>query len=129
MNKNRIALLSCLIVCASLTPLYAQDGPPVLRVVAVDTQGNTADYIRLVKPVLERAKQVVPGMDYRIYEAVFAGDETRTVYVAISYPTLQRLAEAHVKVEVDEEYRRLVAALGKTGRTILSDSVLVDRTN
>ncbi len=128
MKANHIALLVVGLGMVLSGTVSAQEGPPVVRVVTVDTHGNTAEYIKLVKPVLERVKELSPEAEYRIYEGLFAGESTRRVYVAISYPTLIRLAASNAKVEADAEYQRRVAALAATQRTIVSDSILIDRT-
>ncbi len=131
MARTRIpwtaVLLATLLLAGSVG--WAQDGPGVIQVVAIDTHGKTPEYIAALKPLLERIQVLGPETKYKIYEATFAGERTGTVYVTVEFPSLAYMATTNTKTGADEEYARLLAAVAATGRTLRSNSILQDRTN
>ncbi len=130
MSKTRVlsTVLFLLAVMVSGSVVAAQDGPPVLYVVTVDTHGKTAEYVKAMAPLMERTKVMSPGSEITIYEATFAGEDAGKVYVAIRFPNMAALADFNAKSETDSEFGRRLAAVAATGRTILARSVLTDRT-
>lgn len=130
MSKIRVlATGSFLLAFAFLAMgVRAQDGPPVLHVVTVDTHGKTAAYVKAIAPLIKRTKELSPGSEVTVYEALYSGEDAGKVYVALAFPNMAALASFQTRSEADEEFAKHLAALEATGRTILGRSVLVNRT-
>lgn len=114
-------------VCGS-AQLNAADKTAVVQVVAIDTHGNTAAYLKGLTAVLARNKELAPKSDFHVYQAGFSGNTTGMIYIVIDYPSMTYLAEVGDKVTSDPEWKKGVEELEKTGRTIESDSILFDVT-
>ena len=107
------------------TPLRAE---PVLVVVAVDTHGNTAEYVKRLENTIKIAKSLAPSSTWRVWVAFYSGPSTGTVYVSAEYESLAALAEADAAFNASEEFAASVAALAEMGRTIISRATLNDAT-
>jgi len=105
-----------------------EDSDTVSQVVRIDTHGNTAAYLASLKAVLDRIEALAPESNSRVWEATFSGDTTGTVYVVIEYPSMAAFASASDKISADEAFAKGVAALAETGRTVESDSLLMEIT-
>ncbi|HSR68300.1 MAG TPA: hypothetical protein VLU25_10190 [Acidobacteriota bacterium] len=129
--KHRIWGCSILALLAVLVLAPAQvvgQDEAVLEVVAVDTHGKTAEYIASLEPLLKRLKEVAPKTETKIYEADLSGEFTGTVYVTIRYPNMEYMAQNRAKAFSDPQFTEALQAVAATGRTIISRSLLVDRT-
>ena len=128
MKNMTFAMTVCLamvgVFLISGSSLAEEDSDTVLQVVTIDTHGNTAAYVASLKAVLDRIEELAPESNSRVWEATFAGNKTRTVYVAIEYPSMAAFAAAAEKTLADEAFTKGVAALAATGRTLESNSVL-----
>ncbi len=107
------------------TPLRAE---PVLVVVAVDTHGNTAEYVKRLEDTIKIAKSLAPSSTWRVWVAFYSGPSTGTVYVTAEYESRAALAEADAAFSASEEFAASVAALAEMGRTIESRATLNDVT-
>ncbi len=121
-----VAMVGIFLIAGS--SLAKDDSDAILQVVTIDTHGNTAAYIASLKAVLGRIEELAPESNSRVWEATFAGDKTRTVYVVIEYPSMAAFASASDKLSADEAFAKGVAALAETGRTVESDSILTEIT-
>ena len=131
--KNTIKyLIGLSIIGCALTQspaLRASDGKPIIQIQTVDTHGNTAEYLRLVKAVIERQNEVFPGLPTKIYRADWAGPNAGLVQVVVEFKGLAHMEEAIAELGADAEWKRRVAEVAeKTGRTIVSSSLLRDVT-
>ena len=105
------------------------DSQTVVQVIAVDTKGNLDGYLANVKPLLAYQKELAPEAETSVYLARLSGNTTGTVYVIIKYPTLVYMANAFSKFIADEKWKKMRADfVQKTGRKIISDSLLYDVT-
>ena len=130
-NTIKYLITSFLIGCAlTQSPvLLASDAKPIIQVQTIDTHGNTAEYLRLVKAVIERQNEVIPDLPTKVYRADWAGPNAGLVYVVVEFKGLAHMEEAIAQLGADAEWKRRVAEMTeKTGRTIVSSSLLRDVT-
>ena len=104
------------------------EGRPATQVVAVDTHGKTAEYLEGLKALPGALARLAPGAEFRVYEAAFAGPDTGDVYIVISFPSMAALSAATAKISADKEWGDVVKKLEAMGRTLESNSILMDRT-
>ncbi len=132
MKNMSFAMIVCVamvgVFLISGSSLAEEDSDTVLQVVTIDTHGNTTAYVASLKAVLDRIEELAPESNSRVWEATFSGDTTGTVYVAIEYPSMASFASATDKISADEAFAKGVAALAETGRTVESDSLLMEIT-
>ena len=125
-------LITLLVVGCAFTQgpaLLASDAKPIIQVQTIDTHGNTTEYLRLVKAVIERQNEVIPGLPTRVYRTDWAGPNAGLVYVVVEFKGLAHMEEAIAQLGADAEWKRRVAEMTeKTGRTIVSSSLLRDVT-
>ena len=125
-------LITLLVVGCAFTQdpaLLASDAKPIIQVQTIDTHGNTTEYLRLVKAVIERQNEVIPGLPTRVYRADWAGPNVGLFYVVVEFKGLAHMEEAIAQLGADAEWKRKVAEMTeKTGRTIVSSSLLRDVT-
>jgi len=128
MKNMTFAMTVCLamvgVFLISGSSLAEEDSDTVVQVVTIDTHGNTAAYVALLKAVLDRIEELAPESNSRVWEATFSGDTTGTIFVVIEYPSIAAFAALAEKTLADEAYTKGVAALAATGRTVESNSVL-----
>ena len=115
-------VLGALVISA---PLRAE---PVLTVVAIDTHGNTEEYLKRLATTITIAKSLAPGTTWRVWAASYAGASTGTVYVTTEYESLAALAAADAAVADNEEFAASIAALAEMGRTLESRAIINDVT-
>jgi hypothetical protein len=101
---------------------------PVATVVSVDVKGNLEAYLTVIKDLTTLAKKVIPNATIRVWQATAAGEETLTVYVVLEHPSLEDYAKNNAKVRTSEEWAKLIERFPKTGREILSNSLIRDVT-
>ena len=101
---------------------------PVLEVTAVDTHGNTQEYLKRLELTIKIGKSLAPSGIWRVWVANYSGPSTGMVYITVEYESHAALAEADAAFEASDEFAASVAALAEMGRTIESRSILNDRT-
>ncbi len=125
-------ITSALAVCVVMVGVFLISGSSpaeensdsVLQVVRIDTHGNTDAYVASLKAVLDRAKELAPESNARVWEATWSGDTTGTVYVVAEFSSMQDFAAFAAAIDADEAWAKGVAALAATGRTVESNSLL-----
>lgn len=122
------ALCMAILLCNGSVWADGHAGPAAVQVVAVDTHGKTDEYLKGIQSLPKVMARLSPGADVRVYEAAFSGQSTGTVYVVITFPSLDALAKATAKTSQDKEWQSVIEKLDAMGRTLTSNSVLMDRT-
>jgi len=107
------------------TPLRAES---VLEVTAVDTHGNTQEYLERLNQTIKIGKSLAPDGIWRIWVASYSGASTGTVYVTVEYKSQAALAKADAAMAASKKFTAAIAALAETGRTIKSRAILNDVT-
>ena len=120
----------CMAILLSNGSVWADghQGPPAMQVVAVDTQGNTEAYLEAIGDMPVLLARLSPGAQAKVYEAAYSGQSTGNVYVVITFPSLEELARATSKLNNDKQWQAMIKRLDDTGRTLTSNSILMDRT-
>ena len=101
---------------------------PVLEVTAIDTHGNTQEYLKRLELTIKLGKSLAPDGIWRVWVANYSGPSTGMVYVTVEYESHAALAAADAALEASEEFGASVAALAEMGRTLESRSILNDAT-
>jgi hypothetical protein len=101
---------------------------PVATVVSVDVKGNLEAYLVVIKDLKTLAAKVIPNATIRVWQATAAGEDTLTVYVVLEHPSLEDYAKNNGMVRASEEWAKLIERFPKTGREILSNSLIRDVT-
>jgi hypothetical protein len=100
----------------------------VAQVVSVDVKGDLDGYLAVVKDLQAVVKRVTPNAAIRIWQATLAGDGTGNVFVVIEHPSLEDYAKNTGKLQADAEWPKLIERFPKTGREILSNSLISEVT-
>ena len=101
---------------------------PIEVIYSIDTHGNNDAYVEGSKKIHERYYKVVSSGDLSVYEAMFAGEGTGTVYIIVGFPSMTDMERREEKVANDAELTRLFAERDKIGATIVSRGLLRDVT-
>ena len=117
--------LAILIAVGAASEVRAE---PVASVVTVDVKGNLDEYLAGIKDLIALAKKLIPNATIRVWQATAAGEETGTVYVVLEHPSLEDYAKNNGKVRADPDWAKLIERFPKTGREILSNSLIRDVT-
>ena len=114
----------------SALPALAADAPKVLNVIAVKVKPGEQDaYLKKVKALNGVMKRLATGGTMRVWEATVAGDNTGMIYVGIEYPDLASFGAGMAKSRQDEEWKKAIAELDKSGlREVRSNSLLTEIT-
>lgn len=104
------------------------DDMAVVEVTVVKVYGDTSEYLRKVKAIIDVIKKHEPRAEVRIYQAAFAGTNYGQIHISTRYPNFAALAAANPKIIADPEHDRAVEALAEVKREILSHYMLRDRT-
>lgn len=119
-------LIAVALVAFTLAPAPAR-AQSVLTVTAIDTNGNTAEYLKRLKTTLALTKAAAPGATWRVWAATYSGDSVGTIYVTAEYSSQAALAAADAATESDE-FAASIAALREMGSVVVSRSILSDVT-
>ena len=90
MKHKFTTVFVCLLTVVSLAApisVNADEGKAITQVVTIDTHGNTQAYLKALKPVLARNKELAPKANFRVYKAGFAGTDAGLLHVVIEYPS------------------------------------------
>lgn len=112
-----LAVLALLFVAS--TPVAAAD--TVLRVVVVQTD-DVAGYVKQIEEGKALLKKMGSPALLRIWQASFAGPDTRSVVVSMEYESMQVLSADMAKLTADAEFATWLKGLEGL-RKILSDSI------
>jgi hypothetical protein len=110
---------------AGLTPTPLSPGG-VASVLAVTLDGDPKSYLDVLAkfgPISKRLGTPIP----RVWQATFAGTETRTIFVVLEYASLAALGEFTEKTEADAEWGSFVKAAEATGRKVVGQSLIRHR--
>jgi hypothetical protein len=110
---------------AGLTPTPASPGG-VASVLAVTLDGDPKAYLDLLArfgPLSKRLGISAP----RVWQATFAGPETRTIFIVLQYADLAAVGEFTEKTESDAEWRSFVQQADATGRKVVGQSLIRHR--
>ena len=66
--------------------------------------------------------------EMHVYQATLAGDQTNSVYVMVSQPSMLALVQEGQKLQSSSEFQEIIAANMKLGIVPVSNSVSVDIT-
>ena len=130
MKKSRTILSLILFISVVLVaPIQvgAQSNTPVRAVYSLDIQGNIAEYLEAVKPVIARFNEIQPKSRLHIFQAEFAGSDTGTINLIIDHPSMAYMEEMGPKFESDEELAKLLPTLEKFGITVVSSGLHLNR--
>ncbi len=122
------AICMAILLCNGSVWADGHQGPSAIQVVAVDTQGNTEAYLKAISAMPTLLAKLSPGAEVKVYEAAYSGQSTGRVYVVITFPSLTSLAESTDKLNADQQWQAMIRGLDATGRTLTSNSILMDRT-
>lgn len=129
---TQIPRILVLLVAVSLTVGIATsasaEGPAVTQVVAVDTNGDADALLADAKSNAKIFERLGIQATRRYMQATLAGPESGTMAVVIEYPSLAALAAAQEKLQNDPEWQKYIAKITKSGMSVQSNSVWVDRT-
>ena len=121
-----------LLVAAAIAlaiPVAAAAESHVLTVLAVKVKGDQDAYVAQLKKFLAGAKRLDAGGTTRVWRGTLAGQDTRMIFVATEFPSLEALAKGNAKVEADEELRKLRKDLDASGiREVVSSSLFEEVT-
>lgn len=120
--------VTLLAVCLGAPTYLAAQDVPVVSVIRVDVHGKPSDYLKALKPVLERGRELNPDANTRVSEAIQAGEDTGAILIATRHSSMMALAERQGLGSGDAELSKRMEALEATGRTVISRSLLADRT-
>ena len=119
-------LIAVALMALTMAPAPAR-AESVLTVVAIDTNGNTAEYLKRLKTTLDLAKAAAPDATWRVWAATYSGDSVGTIYVTAEYSSQAALAAADAASATDE-FAASIAALREMGSVVVSRSILSDVT-
>ena len=124
--SSYIAIAAALIALTiAATPAQAES---VLTVIAIDTKGNTAEYLKRNARTLEIAKSLAPGAIRRVWVAQYSGASTGTIYVTTEWESDAARVKAQAITSESEEFLASIAALREMGSVVISQSLLRDVT-
>ena len=94
---------------------------------AVRVEGDPSAYLALLPKITAAFARIgVPAP--RIWQATLAGEGTGTILITTAYESLAALEEAQKKTEADTEFQGLRKQAEATGRKIVSNLLVRDRT-
>lgn len=112
------------------TPAGLSPTPPspggVASVLAVTVEGDPQGYLDVLQkfgPLSKRLGLPTP----RVWQATFAGPETRTIFVVLQFANLAAVGEFTEKTEGDAEWRSFVKEADATGRKVVGNSLIRHR--
>lgn len=128
--RNGSAAVAMMLLVLGLSPLPANGAEEmaVVEVTVVKVYGDTGEYLRKVKAIIDVIKKHEPRAEVHIYQAAFAGPDYGKIHISTRYPSFAALAAANPKIIADPEHDRAVEALAEVRREILSHYMLRDRT-
>ncbi len=128
--RNGSTAVAMMLLVLGLSPLPANGAEEmaVVEVTVVKVYGDTGEYLRKVKAIIDVIKKHEPRAEVHIYQAAFAGSDYGKIHISTRYPSFAALAAANPKIIADPEHDRAVEALAEVRREILSHYMLRDRT-
>ena len=125
MKKLIFIIIAATFVLFSNT-VNAADSRLVHVVYTVDTHGDTQGYLKVLKPLIDRVKQLSPKTVITVHEARYAGADTGAVYVIVEQPSLTYMDQLGPKIDNDPEIQKLFPKLGEIS-TLKGVSLYMDR--
>jgi hypothetical protein len=122
-------VLMTMLICLSVSDLARAADTASVQFARIDTGGKNDSYLEALKPLLARMKELVElPASVRIFRAEFAGDESGLIYIFREWSDSKRMAQQRSREVADDVYSQHIADLVATGRKLLSNSLLRDRT-
>lgn len=126
MPRVRLSMAFALLFALAAASATQASAAAVWSVLSVQVEGDTAQWMDLVKQASAIRKQLgIPTVS--VVQATFAGDATGTYYVSTEYPSLTALGEASARLEASTEWRALLPKLQAASK-VEASSLYVDRT-
>lgn len=101
---------------------------PVYQIHTIDTHGKNNAYVEASKKIHERWLKVNKEGTVRIYQGMFAGENTGMIIIAVGFPSMAYMEGNGDRVASDEELGRLFTERDKIGATVVSVSLIADVT-
>jgi len=96
---------------------------PVDEVYGIDTHGNNGAYIEGSKKLHELIYKKIPDVSVRMWEAMFAGENSGMIFIVVGYQSMADMERISVMIEDDNDIQKLFAERDKIGATIVSRSL------
>ena len=122
-------LLLAVAMVLTITGSAAADSSRVLTVLTVKVKGDQDAYVAQLKKFIAGMKRLDTGGTTRVWRGTLAGSDSRLLFVATEYPTLEAFAKGTSKLQADDELTKLRKELDKSGaREIVSNSLFEEVT-
>lgn len=100
----------------------------VYQVYSIDTHGNNNAFIEASKKIHDRWLKVNKESTVRIYEAMFAGENTGLIVIAVGFPNMAYMEGTDDRSASDKKLSELFSERDKIGATVVSVSLITDVT-
>jgi len=127
LKKLFFVTLLVLVGSTASMQVSAQSSTAVRAVFTLDIEGDTAEYLEAVKPIIARFNEIQPKSSLHIFQGEFAGTETGSIDIVIDHPSMSYMEEMRLKNENDPEMAKLFPKLEKFGVTTVSRGLYLNR--
>lgn len=130
MKKSRTILSVILfisVVFVSPIQVGAQSDTAIRAVVSFDIQGDVEEFLEALKPIIARINEIQSKSTITVFQAEFAGSDVGNILVVVNHPSMAYMEEMRPKVASDEALAKLWPTLPKSGVTLESRGLYLNR--